>query len=121
MRVLQITREVDRTELQEAIKKERRPKRRTWLEIVLFVLDGWQGKAVAAFLRVHPITVSRAVRRFNEEGLEGMRCRCQGRQSRLTQEAEAAIVDRVERALNADPQRQEVVRGSDLQQRLEND
>jgi hypothetical protein len=38
MRVLQITREVDLEELQEAMKRERHPKRRTWIEIMRICL-----------------------------------------------------------------------------------
>ena len=119
MRTLHITREVDRKELVGAIKKESHPKRRTWFELVLFVLDGEKGKTVAKKFDLHPVTVSRAIHRFNEEGLEGMHCCCQGRRTRITKEAEVAVVKRIEQALRPIPGHQELVRGRDLQQMLE--
>ena len=118
MRVLEITQEVNREELQEAVKKETHPKRRTWLEILLFVLAGWQGKAVSKWLNVHPVTVSRVVQRFNADGWDGLNCRCPGRQSGIPVEAETEIVNRLEQALYADPQHQEIVRGRDIQKIL---
>lgn len=72
---LRVTYPVTLEELKEALRREKSPKIRERIRIVLHVKSGLSGRKTAKLMGLSRDTVRRWVKRFNEKGFEGLKDR----------------------------------------------
>lgn len=68
---------------QDAVQALRRdptltPHERDWVEMILLSAAGWSPPRIAAYLRCHPETVRRLLKRFQQDGIAALRQRRTG-------------------------------------------
>ena len=69
---LRITYPVTLEELKEALAREKNPKIRERIRIIMHIKQGLSGRKTARLMGLSRDTVSRWVKRFNEEGIPGL-------------------------------------------------
>lgn len=114
---MQVTSHHSVEELRMLARRERSGPQRTRLQIISLAMQGHTAPQIARTLDASRRSVQEWVRRYNQQGLEGLVDRRGGNRRHLTHEQEQQIIAYVDR-LAADP-REGVRRGQDLRRWIE--